>query len=665
MMAGPEQSPPPAPALPSPNVRQGEESAAAGSPDVLLRRWGIALVLSLAVGLLILFQASSLHGTNGRWGVPLDDAWIHFQFARNLAGGHGFSYNPGIATPGSTAPLWTLILALPACLFADPVRPGIILSAVFFLVSVWLTYRLALELSDHRPAALLAALGVVLAGRMLWAGLSAMETTLFAALTLAGVWSYQRRGLAPLTALILALASQARPEGHLLFALAVIAALTNRRAVTRGTTPSEPATTRRDLLLALAIYALVNLPYVLFSLSVTGRPLPNTFYAKSGGGDLYSLRALAETLAIHWRDNPVASTLALAGLIPLWRRSRLAAAWLVTLILLLPFIIPFVWHHGRYSLPLIPFQMIAAALGAVWLVDRFPRRRAAAAAIVLFTVILAGGLTLPSWSRMLGDNSREILEVDLAMGAWLGENLPAGSVVAVDDIGAITYLSERPIVDLIGLVSPEMWPALNDEEPVSATVRLLAESGVETMAIFPGWHGLLAGNADIARPVARFQASTHTIIAEPEAVVYSVDWPYRAVIDPQNPVDAGFGERIRLRGYDLSPVTIGQTATVDLYWEALADIIDDYKVFIHLMDPNSAIIAQSDAAPAAGFAPTFRWLAGDLIRDRHRLQLPADLPAGDYRLYAGLYDVATLARLPADAPETSADAVFLGTISLP
>ena len=36
---------------------------------------------------------------------------IHAQFARNIVLGHGFSYNPGEPTSGSTAPLWTLVLA--------------------------------------------------------------------------------------------------------------------------------------------------------------------------------------------------------------------------------------------------------------------------------------------------------------------------------------------------------------------------------------------------------------------------------------------------------------------------------------------------------------------------------------------------------------------------
>ena len=48
----------------------------------------------------------------GEIGLPLDDSWIHLRFADNLAAGHGFAINPGVPVAGSTAPLWTLCLAL-------------------------------------------------------------------------------------------------------------------------------------------------------------------------------------------------------------------------------------------------------------------------------------------------------------------------------------------------------------------------------------------------------------------------------------------------------------------------------------------------------------------------------------------------------------------------
>ena len=69
--------------------------------------------------------------------------------------------------------------------------------------------------------AIMASLGVILTGRMVWAGLAAMETTAFAAASVAAVWAYHRQGLRPLPVLLFALGGQLRPEGHALFALAV------------------------------------------------------------------------------------------------------------------------------------------------------------------------------------------------------------------------------------------------------------------------------------------------------------------------------------------------------------------------------------------------------------------------------------------------------------
>ena len=189
------------------------------------RRWGIVLVLVLAALLLAGYQATAQRLNGGVWSAPLDDAWIHFQFARNLSQGNGFSYMPGVPSPGSTAPLWTLLLAAVGLFTEEFMLPALLLSAAFFLVTIWLTYRLTLAISDDWGAALLAAGALAVTGRMAWASWSAMEVTLFTALSVGAVWAYQRRGLDGRTAVLFALASQTRPEGHVLFALAVADAL--------------------------------------------------------------------------------------------------------------------------------------------------------------------------------------------------------------------------------------------------------------------------------------------------------------------------------------------------------------------------------------------------------------------------------------------------------
>lgn len=626
-----------------------------------MQKWGIYLVLAVALLLQFVYLQTSLRMTGGVLGVPLDDAWIHYQFARNLSQGEGFTYMPGVATPASTSPLWTLLLAGVGLFTQDFVLPSLLLSAIFFLITIGLTYRLALDVTQRWPVALLAALGVTLTGRLLWASLSAMEVTLFTSLSLGAVLLYQRRGLGLAAGLLFGLASQARPEGHVLFALAVA-----NTSLPLLFTKSDRWSVRwswarwRPLILAVLLYGLIQLPYALFSLSVTGRPLPNTFYAKSRSETLYSLRTLRETFRLHWRDNPLSLLLLPVGVAVLWRKSRLVAGWLVGLLLLVPLIVPLVWHHGRYTLPLLPFQMIVAAVGLFWLADRWPRRSRLLAVVLVGLFVLAGSWGLPRWATMLGNNVREIEEIDVAMGAWIAENIPADEVIAIDDIGAIVFLSPRQIVDLNGLVSPEMWPVMDDPDFNTAAIHLLAEKNVRYLAVFPGWHGPLVNDPAMAQPIQRFTTATHTIIGEQEAVVYAMDWPYRQAIVPQEEVAVALGGLVRLRGYDVGQREAGAPLSLTLYWESLTAVPDSYKIFIHILDESGAIVAQVDRLPANGLAPTSRWQTGDLIRDRYEIALPPDLPAGRYALRVGMYTEAN-GRLPIDHPLAENDSILIHT----
>ncbi|MGH7397770.1 MAG: hypothetical protein ACRELW_09545, partial [Candidatus Rokuibacteriota bacterium] len=131
-----------------------------------------ALALALAFFLL---KTRQLAGPVGADAFPLDDSWIHMQFARNLAEGRGFSYNPGVPVSGSTAPLWTLALGGAfAVLGSHPVlAKGLGIAAT--LGTAWLAGRLALIWAGRPEAALLVSVLVALAGPMVWGALSGME----------------------------------------------------------------------------------------------------------------------------------------------------------------------------------------------------------------------------------------------------------------------------------------------------------------------------------------------------------------------------------------------------------------------------------------------------------------------------------------------------------
>jgi hypothetical protein len=73
------------------------------------------------------------------------------------------------------------------------------------------------------------------------------------------------------------------------------------------------------------------------------------------------------------------------------------------------------------------------------------------------------------------------------------------------------------------------------------------------------------------------------------------------------------------------------------------------------------LVAQHDSPPNGGYTPTSIWLPGKEVVDRHGLVLPSDLPPGDYRLIAGLYNPTTGERLPVDQGD---DFVELGAIAV-
>ena len=638
-------------------------------------KWGGLLLITVAALLVLgLYLQTELEITGGVLGVPLDDAWIHFQFARNISQGYGFSFNRGEPTPGSTSPMWTLLLAGVGLLQDNFLEPALVFSALFLLMSLWLAYGFTGWITGRVWPAFLAGLSVALTGRMLWAGLAGMETTAFAAFSLAAIWSYSRWGWRWFVALLMGLASQLRPEGHALFALALIDAAWAWRVTNRAVEQGRMRAAARHFLPPLVVYALIAAPYTLFSLATTGQPLPNTFYAKVGSQNLFSWRTLWETMAWHWQDNPMSLILAIVGLLPLWRRSRLAVLWLVSLPVFTAVIIDFTWHHGRYTMPLIPLQMVAAATGAHWVVCKITARRQEpwrrrlrlALPILLIGLLLLGGVNrLPYWAEMLGNNTREVQDIDVALGEWLAEQTRAESLIAVDDIGAIAFLSGRRIVDMNGLVSPEVWPATRAAEGLPRSqilTRILSESQPEYMAAFPLWRWDMVTNRAVARPIKHVQTETHTIIFQQDAYVYEMVWPYVAEANPQNYVGATFGEGISLMGYDL---VVTNPSEMVLYWESQATVSESYDVFIHLIDEEGEIVAQADRKPVDGLAATDAWQPGDIVRDPVTIPLSDNLPAGEYELRIGVYLKENGQRLTVTGGEASDNALRLETVVIP
>jgi hypothetical protein len=136
--------------------------------------------------------------------------------------------------------------------------------------------------------------------------------------------------------------------------------------------------------------------------------------------------------------------------------------------------------------------------------------------------------------------------------------------------------------------------------------------------------GLLLGKIDVTAPQRMFEE-----------------------VEMETAVSATFSQDnhplITLIGYTQLPITNYQSP-ITLLWRAEAEIPTSYRVFIHLLDGDGQILAQSDGEPANWRRPTTGWVAGEYILDTRSLTLPPELPA-NASLRIGLYDPISNQRL--------------------
>ena len=122
------------------------------------------------------------------------------------------------------------------------------------------------------------------------------------------------------------------------------------------------------------------------------------------------------------------------------------------------------------------------------------------------------------------------------------------------------------------------------------------------------------------------------------------------VVDPSTggAVEATFGAAMELLSDRLEPaqVSTGDRLSVRLRWRSAAAMSQAYKVFVHVLDPGGEhVVAQRDAQPQDGKAPTPSWVVGEVVDDEYVITLPASLPGGEYPIEVGVYDARSGERL--------------------
>ena len=103
-----------------------------------------------------------------------------------------------------------------------------------------------------------------------------------------------------------------------------------------------------------------------------------------------------------------------------------------------------------------------------------------------------------------------------------------------------------------------------------------------------------------------------------------------------------------------------------LYWRATDPQAQNLTVFTQIINENGELVAGHDSVPGGGTAPVTTWTAGAIVADPHRIDLPLDLPAGQYTIITGFYNSFNerIRSIDPDGIGYPSRAVPLGTVQL-
>ena len=220
--------------------------------------------------------------------------------------------------------------------------------------------------------------------------------------------------------------------------------------------------------------------------------------------------------------------LALPGLWGLWRsRGRewgLPATILILhpigMALLAPYRGPG-FQEGRYSIHLLPLA-IAVGLTGVRALDGLGRRagwRRRVRLALAVGLLVAAFWTLPGAANRYAWAVQNIDAMQVHLGRWIAANTPPDARLALNDVGAIAYLSRREVVDVMGLVTPAIIPYRKEGE--SGVLRYLERACPDYLVIFPTWFPALSAMTDRFRPIYRIKLDHNTVAGSNEMVVYT------------------------------------------------------------------------------------------------------------------------------------------------
>jgi len=450
---------------------------------------------------------------NQIWSFPLDDPWIHLTFAKNLIQYFSFSYfKDEMVTAGSTSPLYTILISFGFLITNNEMVLSYIVGILFFVLSSLAFYKLSsFEFLKENILAMLC-VGIFIIDKWInFIAVSGMETTMFIFILILCAYFYRERKAVPF-AVLLGLIMWTRPDG-----VAFIGAIIIDYALVRIYFKNQlylKLFSEVDLKkIGIIFLGIIGL-YFAMNLVLSGSILPNTYSAKLTyySPEFRNRFDFLETEVWEYFKAGAYYVLMIGFIFSFlkllfdiykktYNQNTLYIAFILLLVLIYFIKLPYAHRFGRYMMPIIPFFILVGTIGfrdLARLISKYTNNALLSKSIlyILFIITYFIGINNYDQNRKeYAEQSKYIYDRQVKAAMWIKDNTNENDVIATHDVGAIGYYGNRKIVDVAGLITPELIKKINDRDYVKYMADYMKDKGVTYLAFLREWFRVSNQNA--------------------------------------------------------------------------------------------------------------------------------------------------------------------------